>query len=97
MILIAPKWDMEFHIHTYPSNLVVRAMLVQNPIEKCDQPIAYASKFLNNVKKNYTTIEKEAFAMVNALHKIRYYLLGNKFVFYVNHMALLYFVKKPQL
>jgi hypothetical protein len=88
---------MEFHIHTYPSNLVVRAMLVQNPIEKCDQPIAYASKFLNNVKKNYTTIEKEAFAMVNALHKIRYYLLGNKFVFYVNHMALLYFVKKPQL
>jgi hypothetical protein len=27
-------------------------------------------------------------AMVFALHKFRHYLLGNKFVFYVDHMAL---------
>jgi hypothetical protein len=51
LILITPKWDMEFHIHTDASNLVIEAMLVQNPIEKCDQPIAYASKFINNAKK----------------------------------------------
>jgi hypothetical protein len=88
---------MEFYIHTDASNLVVEAMLVQNPIEKCDQPIAYASKFINNAKKNYTTIEREILAMVYVLHKFRHYLLGNKFVFYVNHMALLYLVKKPQL
>jgi len=97
LILITPKWDMEFYIHTDASNLVVEAMLVQNPIEKCDQPIAYASKFINNAKKNYTTIEREILAMVYVLHKFRHYLLGNKFVFYVNHMALLYLVKKPQL
>ncbi len=35
LILIAPKWDMEFHIHTNTSNLVVKVMLVQNPIGKC--------------------------------------------------------------
>jgi hypothetical protein len=35
--------------------------------------------------------------MVYALHKFKHYLLGNKFVFYVDHMALLYLVKKPQL
>ncbi len=95
LILIAPKWDMEFYIHTYASNLV--AMLVQNPTKKCDQPIAYASKFLNNAKKNYTTIKRGALAMDYALHKFRHYLLGNKFVFYIDHMALLYLVKKPQL
>ncbi len=35
--------------------------------------------------------------MVFALHKFKYYLLGNKFVFYVNHMALVYLVNKPQV
>jgi hypothetical protein len=35
--------------------------------------------------------------MVYALHKFKQYLLENKFVFYVNHMALLYLVKKLQL
>jgi hypothetical protein len=35
--------------------------------------------------------------MVFALHKSRHYLLGNKFVFYVNHMALIYLVNKPQI
>ncbi len=88
---------MEFHIHRNASNLAIGAMLAQNLIGKCDQPIAYAFRFLNNAKKNYTTTKREALAMVYALHKVRHYLLGNKFVFYVKHMALLYFVKKPQL
>jgi hypothetical protein len=35
-----------------------------------------------------------ALAMVFALHKFRHYLLGNKFVFYVDHMALVYLVNK---
>jgi hypothetical protein len=35
--------------------------------------------------------------MVYALHKLRHYLLGNKFIFYVDHMALLYLVQKPQV
>jgi hypothetical protein len=26
-ILIAPKWDMEFHVHIDASNLIVKAML----------------------------------------------------------------------
>jgi len=34
--------------------------------------------------------------MVFALHKFKHYLLGNKFVFYVDHMALIYLVNKPQ-
>jgi hypothetical protein len=30
--------------------------------------------------------------MVYALHKFHHYLLGNKSIFYVDHMALLYLV-----
>jgi hypothetical protein len=33
--------------------------------------------------------------MVFALHKFKHYLLGNKFFFYVDHMAFIYLVNKP--
>jgi hypothetical protein len=92
-ILVAPRWDMEFHVHIDVSNLAIRAMLAQNPIGKCDQLITYASKLLNNAKKNHTTTEREAFTMAYVLHKFRHHLLGKKFVFYVDHMALLYLVE----
>jgi hypothetical protein len=35
--------------------------------------------------------------MVYVLNKYRYYLLGNKFVFFIDHMALVYMVNKPQV
>jgi len=35
--------------------------------------------------------------MVFSLHKFKHYLLGNKFVFYVDHMALVYLVNKPKV
>jgi len=35
--------------------------------------------------------------MVYVVHKFWHYLLGNKFVFYVDHMVLLYLIKKPQV
>jgi len=31
------------------------------------------------------------------LRKFKHFLLGNKFVFYVDHMALVYLVNKPQM
>jgi hypothetical protein len=43
------------------------------------------------------TIEREALAMVYVLHKFHHYLSGNKFNFYVDHMALLFLVQKPQI
>jgi hypothetical protein len=33
--------------------------------------------------------------MTFSFHKFKHYLLGNKFVFYVDHMALIYMVNKP--
>jgi hypothetical protein len=33
--------------------------------------------------------------MVFSLHNFKHYLLSNKFVFYVDHMALVYLVNKP--
>ena len=33
--------------------------------------------------------------MIYAVKKFRYYLLANKFIFFVDHQALLYLVNKP--
>jgi hypothetical protein len=57
----------------------------------------YSSKLLNFAGRNYITIEREALVMVYVLHKFRHYLLGNRFTFYVNHMALVYLVNKPHV
>ena len=35
--------------------------------------------------------------MVYVVNKFRHYLLGNKFIFYVDHLALQYLVNKPQV
>ncbi len=35
--------------------------------------------------------------MVYALQKFKHYLLGNRYIFYVDHMALMYLVNKPQV
>ncbi len=97
LILIPPNWEVEFHVHIDASLLVVGAILAHKIIRKTDQPIMYTSRLLNSAKQNYNTIEKEALVMVFTLHKFKHYLLGNKFVFYVDRMALIYLVNKPQV
>jgi hypothetical protein len=57
----------------------------------------YASRLLNSAEQIYTTTKKDALAMIYALSKYRHYLLSNKFVFYVDHMALVHLVNKPQM
>jgi hypothetical protein len=94
-ILILPNWQLEFCAHTYASLLAIGSMLAQNPISKYDQLIVHASRLLNKVDHNYITTQREAFVMVYVLHKFIHFLLGNKFVFYVNHIALVYLVNKP--
>jgi hypothetical protein len=35
--------------------------------------------------------------MVYVLHKFRNYLMGNQFIFYVDHMTIMYLINKPQV
>jgi hypothetical protein len=62
-----------------------------------DQPIMYSSRLLNFVEQNYTITERKALAMVYVLQNFKHYLFGKKFNFFVDHMALIYLVNKPQV
>jgi hypothetical protein len=50
LILISPNLQVEFHVHTNASLLVVGAMLSQNVIRNSDQPIVYTYRFLNRIE-----------------------------------------------
>jgi len=94
-ILIIPNWNFKFHVHTNVSNFVLRIMLEQNLDNTIEKPIYYASRLMNSAEKNYTTIEKEALAVIYAVKKFKHHLLGNSFVFYVDHETSFYLVNKP--
>jgi hypothetical protein len=93
-MLISPNWQVEFHVHTNASLLVIGVMLSQNLTRKNDRLVVYASRLLNIAKQNYSTTKRKAGF---ALHKFKHYLLCNKFVFFVDHMALAYLINKPQV
>ncbi len=94
-VFIVLEWKLEFHVHTNASNFALGAMLNHNPNKTIDRPVYYVNILMNNTKKNYTTIEKEALAMIYVVKKFKHYLLGNNFTFFVDHQALLYLVNKP--
>ncbi len=72
-------------------------MLFHNLTRKSDQLVVCASRFLNRIEHNYNIRKKNALAMVFSLHKFIHYLLGNKIIFYEDHMALVYLVNKLQI
>ena len=82
-------------MHIDASNFAIGCVLAQPHEHNMDFPVSYASRQLNSAEKNYTTTEREGLGMIYAVKKYRHYLLANKFVFFTNHQALLYLVKKP--
>ncbi|KAJ8755397.1 hypothetical protein K2173_019195 [Erythroxylum novogranatense] len=94
-ILVAPDWHLPFELSCDASNCVVGAMLGQRE-EKLPRVIAYASKTLDPAQINYTTTEKELFAVVFALEKFRQYLLKSHVTIFTDHAAVRYLLQKPQ-
>jgi hypothetical protein len=53
--------------------------------------------YLTTLNKIIQQIKGKLSQWCNVLCKFHHYLLGNKFTFYVEHMALLYLVQNPQI
>ena len=62
-----------------------------------DQPIAYASKQLTPAERNYSTSKRECLAMVFLVEKFRHYLICNPVAFFVDQMAIIFLINKPEL
>ena len=80
-------------MHIDASAYALGCILTQPHEHNMDFLVTYASRQLNSAEKNYTTTER--LAMVYAVKKFRHYLLANRFIFFVDHHALMYLVNKP--
>lgn len=86
-LLKYPDFTQPFVLTTDASGYAIAGILSQGKIGQ-DQPIAYASRTLNNAEVNYSTTEKECLAIVWACKHFRPYLLGRKFTICTDHKGL---------
>ena len=96
-IVQPPQWDLPFHVFVDASDVAIGSVLMQEKQERWYRLVFYASRGLSSAEKNYSVTEREALGMIYSVTKFWHYLLGNKFVFHVDHSALLYLVAKQAL
>jgi hypothetical protein len=83
-VLILPDEQKPFVLRTDASGESLGAVLMQDPGPGL-QPIAYASKKLNDAERKYSTIEQECYAVVFGIRKLYPYLYGRQFVVETDH------------
>jgi hypothetical protein len=63
-----------------PAILDGEQCLKQRNQQKKEEVIQFASGLWQNAEKNYSTLEKEIKAALNAIHKFELYLIYKKFI-----------------
>ncbi len=86
-ILAYPDFSKEFLLFTDASDYGIGAVLSQVQNEK-EVVIAYFSKHLSGPELKYSTIEREAYAIVKAVQRFRHYLQDEPFVVISDHRPL---------
>ena len=86
-ILAHPDLSKPYKLYTDASLKAVGAVLTQE-FPEGERVIQYVSKQLSTGQQKWATIEREAYAIVYAVNKLRQYLLGMKFTVYTDHKPL---------
>ena len=94
-IMAKPDWNSEFEIMCDASDYVMGAVLGQKA-DKMFRVIYYASKTFNEAQENYSTSEKEMFAMVFACENFRPYILGSHVIIHTYHATIKYLMAKKE-
>src|SRR5690606_28723393 len=88
--LFTPEIGKPFYICTDASAFAAGACLAQRNDENKEQPIAFASKKFSDSEKNWSTIEREAFAVIWALKPFDTWIFGSKIYIISDHNPLSY-------
>jgi hypothetical protein len=92
-VLSMPNDDQSFRLEADSSNYATGAVLSQIQDDGKWHPIAFISRSLNDVERNYDIYDKEMLAVMRALQEWRHYLMGAKHTFEIltDHKNLEYF------
>ena len=82
-ILVLPYSRKTFQVRCDASGVEIGVVLSQD-----NRHVAYFSENLNDTKKNYSTYDKEFYAIIQVLKKWRHYLVPKEFVLYRNNQDL---------
>ena len=67
LVLVAPDLDKEFRVETDASNYATRGVLSVKSSDGMQRPVAFISKSLSNIERNYEIHDKEILALVRCL------------------------------
>ncbi|XP_074792474.1 uncharacterized protein LOC141975750 [Natator depressus] len=87
-VLRAPDFDKPFLVTTDASERGVGAVLMQKGPDQEFHPVVFLSKKLSERESNWSITEKECYAIVYALEKLRPYVWGRRFHLQTDHAAL---------
>ena len=73
-ILASLDYNKEFQIFSFASENTIAGVLLQKNDEGQEQPISFMSRALQNSELNYTTMEKQAYALVKSLKHFRIFI-----------------------
>jgi hypothetical protein len=91
-ILVLLDFGKTFQVRCDASGVAIGEVLSQD-----NRPFSYFSEKLNDTKKNYSTYEKEFYAVIQALKKWRHYLIPKEFVLYSDNQALQFITRQEKL
>lgn len=96
---MAPCLEKTFKIQVDASNEGAGAVLIQEDDVGIERPVCFFSRKFNNHQRNYSTIEKEALALILALQHFEVYVGGNSsaVIVYSDHnpLTFLHSLKNP--
>ena len=88
-VMAHPDTSKPYILYTDACDHAIGGILCQEDDDGIERPIQYLSAQLTSTQRKWATIEKECFAVVYCLDKLRCYLLGSDFVVYTDHKPLL--------
>ena len=87
-VLVHFNPNQEIGISCDASEVGLGVVLFHRYADGCERPIANASKTLTDTQRNYSQVQKEALAIIYALHKFHQFLYGRRFILVTDHKPL---------